>query len=369
VRRLTGAAFAVLGLLAAGAAAGDGKPSVHAMGDAPLLAGLMACPPAVEARWPWSGAWVFPVGDSLDFERAARGLPAYQVNRGVIPHGDDGSGHDGADIANGRFGGRVRAAANGLVVCVKRRSLGGYGAHIVIAHHLDDGSLAYTVYAHLSTRSLRVRAGTMVSAGDPIARVGQTGRATTPHLHFEVRIPQDSTLRWELCPVVDPVAFVRDRLPTARPDSDWAAPYLAWAEFAGLVPPGLDSSRPLDPSLLARALERAGSRAGDTAAVADAKHRSPAERRDAAGWNAIARGLTTLGASPVRLRPCPIEPRRYGQTCQKHLGVRRPARELRRLAGRDEPATIAELCLALADFAPRPPRRRGSSPERLAAMR
>ncbi len=359
----------LLGLLAGGgAAAGQASSSAREVGDPPRLAGLMKCTPAVEGRWPWSGAWVFPVGDSLDLEQPLGSIPAYHVNRGLIARVGEREGHDGADLSNGRSGDRVRAAASGVVVSAKRRSLGGYGAHVVIAHHLEDGTLVYTVYAHLMSGSLRVRKGAMLSAGDRIARVGRTGRATAPHLHFEVRVPEDSTLRWELCPVVDPVAFVRDRLPTARPDSDWAAPYLAWAELTGLVPRGVDASLPLDSILFARALYRAGARGGPVFAVAESKTDSRAERGDALGWNAIARSLASMSTRPGRLRPCPIELRRYGRTCQKHIGVRRPARELERLAGRDEPPTVADLCLVLADFAPRSQRRRpASAPDRLAA--
>jgi len=52
----------------------------------------------------------------------------------------------------------------------------------VILRH-DDGLV--TVYAHAS--AVLVREGARVRRGQPVARVGQTGRTTGPHLHFEVR--------------------------------------------------------------------------------------------------------------------------------------------------------------------------------------
>ena len=324
-------------------------------GAAPRLAGLLPCTRQIESRWPWSGAWMFPVGDSLELGRATGSSPGYQVNRGVLPHGG-GDGHDGADLANGRAGGGVRAAASGVVVAVERSSRGGYGSYIVMAHRLDDGSLVYTVYAHLSLGSTRVREGAAVGAGDPIARVGQTGRASTPHLHFEVRVPVDSTLRWEKCPVVDPVDFVCDRLPTPRPDSDWAAPYLSWAEFAALVPRGLNAATPLDEALLTRILRRAGARDNEADEADDARAAARKERRASPEWNAVAGALSALSVNPARLLPCSVEPGLHGLMCLQHLGVKRPAHELHRLAGRGEPPTLGDLCLALADLAVRPAR-------------
>ena len=51
---------------------------------------------------------------------------------------------------------------------------------------INHGNGMITLYAHCS--SLSVMKGDSVSKGDNIARVGNTGRSTGPHLHFEVRI-------------------------------------------------------------------------------------------------------------------------------------------------------------------------------------
>ena len=72
----------------------------------------------------------------------------------------------------------VQAVANGTVTSAGWD--GGYGNLVQIRH---SGGLG-TGYAHLSSISPGIRAGTAVSQGDIIGRVGQTGLATGPHLHF-----------------------------------------------------------------------------------------------------------------------------------------------------------------------------------------
>ena len=87
--------------------------------------------------------------------------------------------HDGIDIS-AKEGTPVRAASSGTVVYSDQR-LSGYGKLVIIRH----GKNLFTVYAH-NRRNL-VKKGARVKRGDTIARVGQTGRANGPHLHFEVR--------------------------------------------------------------------------------------------------------------------------------------------------------------------------------------
>ena len=87
--------------------------------------------------------------------------------------------HDGIDIAAPR-GTPVRAAATGQVVYADHR-IAGYGRLIIIRHAGDF----FTAYAH-NERNLVAR-GDHVKKGEVIARVGETGRATGPHLHFEIR--------------------------------------------------------------------------------------------------------------------------------------------------------------------------------------
>jgi murein DD-endopeptidase MepM/ murein hydrolase activator NlpD len=94
--------------------------------------------------------------------------------------------HEGIDLA-APTGTAIRAAEDGQVLYAGD-AVRGYGNMVVLQH----GGDLLTVYAHGSV--LLVRTGDKVTAGQEIARVGQSGRATAPHLHFEVRrgqVPQD----------------------------------------------------------------------------------------------------------------------------------------------------------------------------------
>lgn len=86
--------------------------------------------------------------------------------------------HKGIDLA-AKEGAAVRASAPGSVI--QSGEARGYGNYVAIAH--PDGYT--TLYAHLKERN--VNGGDEVEAGRIIGRVGSTGRATGPHLHFEVR--------------------------------------------------------------------------------------------------------------------------------------------------------------------------------------
>ncbi len=94
-------------------------------------------------------------------------------------NGEEGAFHPGVDI-DAPWGTPVRAAGDGDVAGT---TLGaGYGRGVVIDHGHD----LVTLYGHLS--SVAVLPGQHVTRGQVIGYVGQTGRATGPHLHYEVRI-------------------------------------------------------------------------------------------------------------------------------------------------------------------------------------
>lgn len=89
--------------------------------------------------------------------------------------------HTGVDFA-APHGTPVYATAPGRISFIGRR--GGYGRVVEIAH----GSDTMTRYAHLSSAPEGLSIGVRVAAGDIIGRVGATGTATGPNLHYEVRV-------------------------------------------------------------------------------------------------------------------------------------------------------------------------------------
>lgn len=90
-------------------------------------------------------------------------------------------GYNAVDLGS-PVGSPVLAAAGGVVIVSRNYGWnGGYGNYIVVSH--PNGT--QTLYAHLSQNL--VFEGYTVVQGQVIGRVGQTGKATGPHLHFEVR--------------------------------------------------------------------------------------------------------------------------------------------------------------------------------------
>ncbi|MFL5273978.1 MAG: peptidoglycan DD-metalloendopeptidase family protein [Anaeromyxobacteraceae bacterium] len=87
--------------------------------------------------------------------------------------------HAGVDLAEPE-GAPVHALLGGVVRTAGDR--GGYGQAVEI----DHGNGVTTLYAHAS--ELLVAPGDSVTQGQPVARVGHSGRATGAHLHFEVRV-------------------------------------------------------------------------------------------------------------------------------------------------------------------------------------
>jgi murein DD-endopeptidase MepM/ murein hydrolase activator NlpD len=122
-----------------------------------------------------------------DTPRASASLPAeftWPITGGKILAGFGvpraSRAHAGIDIG-APAGHAVTAAREGRVVHADA-SLKGYGKTVII----DHGEGVRSLYAHNS--ELLVTDGQWVDRGQPIARVGRTGNATTEHCHFEIRM-------------------------------------------------------------------------------------------------------------------------------------------------------------------------------------
>jgi murein DD-endopeptidase MepM/ murein hydrolase activator NlpD len=89
--------------------------------------------------------------------------------------------HTGVDFG-APYGTPIRAAGAGTIELAGRH--GAYGITIKIQHsgHYE------TLYAHMSKLAAGIRSGAKVNQGQIIGYIGSTGRATGPHLHYEVRI-------------------------------------------------------------------------------------------------------------------------------------------------------------------------------------
>ena len=87
--------------------------------------------------------------------------------------------HSGVDL-HGNRGGKIHATADGVVEKVFRN--GGYGKYIRINH----GNGYTTGFAHL--KKYLVKEGDPVKRGQVIGLVGNTGRSTGPHLHYEISL-------------------------------------------------------------------------------------------------------------------------------------------------------------------------------------
>lgn len=117
----------------------------------------------------WEGSFMLPLGNAIS--------TGFGVKR--IFNGKKTSIHRGIDI-KGQEGDEVRASNRGKVALVEDLFFG--GRTIVI----DHGNGIFSVYMHLSASD--VRPDDLVSKGQVIGRVGSSGRASGPHLHYGVKV-------------------------------------------------------------------------------------------------------------------------------------------------------------------------------------
>lgn len=189
----------LVGAFARGAAA---EPSNVALGPSPA------------SDLPLAEQFVSPVGDPSNYKLPAPGEDqGYTLTRGIQRKHER---HLGLDLSNRERGGEVRAPADGVVI--ESRRYGGWGQLIVIAHRLATGDCVMSLLAHLQPGSVKVHPGERVTAGEPLASVGQSGHATGPHLHFEMRnLGHADPWRtlWENAPALDPLHVLGARLQEA----------------------------------------------------------------------------------------------------------------------------------------------------------
>ncbi len=126
--------------------------------------------PSAPVPTPHSGKFIWPVPDRrITSNFGMRVHPKFRTR----------SQHSGIDIGSPK-GTPIKAAGNGEVIFTGW--LRGYGQVVII----DHGGGYSTVYAHMS--KILTDEGQAVKTGTLIGQVGQTGVATGPHLHFEVRV-------------------------------------------------------------------------------------------------------------------------------------------------------------------------------------
>lgn len=147
---------------------------------APLAVGSMVIVPGGEIAAPTpakrpsaGGTRILGGGGPLIEGFFANPLPGGRITQGL-------HGWNGIDIGAAR-GTPVTASAAGTVIIARPGWNGGYGTYVVITH--TNGT--QTLYSHLSATA--VAPGATVSQGEVIGYVGNTGKSTGTHLHFEVR--------------------------------------------------------------------------------------------------------------------------------------------------------------------------------------
>ncbi len=144
-----------------GASKADGLPQADATQDVGITN---------ENAQNYTGPVIMPVSGTISSGFGNRSNPM---------GGTDGEHHNGLDIAVPQ-GTDVMASGGGEVAYAG--SYGSFGKLVIIDH--GDGLLSY--YAHNS--QLMVKKGETVVMGQVVAKSGNTGRSTGPHLHFEIRL-------------------------------------------------------------------------------------------------------------------------------------------------------------------------------------
>lgn len=119
--------------------------------------------------------------------------------------------HYGVDLA-APINTPIKAASKGVVVEAGYGVAGWQAGLIVIEHDTPQGTY-YTLYYHMKAEGILVSKGETVETGEVIALVGNEGRSTGPHLHFEVKTHEknNSSGSWKTAVNINPELFLKDR--------------------------------------------------------------------------------------------------------------------------------------------------------------
>lgn len=111
--------------------------------------------------------------------------------------------HTGIDlVCISKASPKVCSALAGKVVVATPGSTG-YGNYVVLQHTAEDGTTFYTLYGHMIQGSIQVSVGEEIEQGRVLGTMGSTGNSTGNHLHFEVRIGENSSTK-----AVDPFNYL-----------------------------------------------------------------------------------------------------------------------------------------------------------------
>ncbi len=104
----------------------------------------------------------------------------------VAPCGGCSSYHKGMDMNPGQ-GTPIQVVAEGVVTVAQASDNGGLGVYAEI-EHVIDGQRITSVYGHMLEGSLQLTEGQVVTVGEQVGNVGNTGTSTGAHLHFEIHV-------------------------------------------------------------------------------------------------------------------------------------------------------------------------------------
>ena len=153
---------------------------------------------------------VFDEGSLVKYENATFPMPfeTWDKSKDVVTsrfsrRKTQTGAHTGMDIVCiSKASPKICAVASGTVVVAKAGSTG-YGNYVIIQHLSDEGKRYYTLYGHMLEGSIAVAEGSEVKIGQVLGIMGSTGNSTGPHLHFEVRLNDNTSSN-----AVDPYPYL-----------------------------------------------------------------------------------------------------------------------------------------------------------------